>query len=85
MSAAGNSAGCYDQATRVNSAALAADCQAFARLVPGGASAVGDGEERLLTGALMIRAKNGTAVPNPLVGVGNKAMADVVRYARNSG
>jgi phage terminase small subunit len=39
----------------------------------------------LLTGALTIRAKNGTAVPNPLVGVGNKAMADVVRYAAEFG
>ena len=39
----------------------------------------------MLTGALMIISKNGMAIPNPLVGVANKAMADVVRYAAEFG
>jgi P27 family predicted phage terminase small subunit len=38
-----------------------------------------------MTGGLMIRTTNGNAVQNPLIGVANKAMADMVRYAAEFG
>jgi len=42
-------------------------------------------ERDRLTGGLMIKTSNGNAIQNPLVGIANKAMADMVRYAAEFG
>jgi P27 family predicted phage terminase small subunit len=38
-----------------------------------------------LTSGLLIKTANGTAIQNPLVGIANKAMADMMRYAAEFG
>jgi P27 family predicted phage terminase small subunit len=35
--------------------------------------------------ALLVKTANGTAVQNPLIGIANKAAADMVRYASEFG
>ena len=37
------------------------------------------------TGGLLIKTSNGNAIQNPLVGIANKAAADMVRYAAEFG
>ena len=42
-------------------------------------------ERDQLTGGLTIKTTNGNAIQNPLVGMANRAMADMVRYATEFG
>lgn len=69
----------------VDRAALAAYCQSYARWAQAERAIVELGKADLLTGGLMIKTSNGNAIQNPLVGVANKAAADMVRYAAEFG
>ena len=69
-------------ATGLDAQALAAYCQAYGRWAEA---------ERALAkmkndaGGLIIKTTSGNLIQNPLVGVANKAMADMVRYAAEFG
>jgi P27 family predicted phage terminase small subunit len=71
--------------TGVDRTALAAYCQAYARWVQAEKAIAKMAEKDQLTGGLMIKTSNGNAIQNPLVGIANKAMADMVRYAAEFG
>ena len=66
-------------------AALAAYCQAYARWAQAERALVEMGRRDMLTGGLMIKTTGGNAIQNPLVGIANKAAADMVRYAAEFG
>lgn len=59
--------------TALDRAALAAYCQAYGRWA--------QAERKLAKEELAIMTTGGNAIQNPLVGIANKAMADLVRYA----
>lgn len=63
--------------TYVDRAALAAYCQAWGRWV--------EAEELADADGLIIETSNGNKIQNPAVGIANKAMADMVRYASEFG
>lgn len=69
----------------IDRAALAAYCQAYGRWVQAERGIRKMAEKDPLTGGMMIKTTNGNAVQNPLVGIANKAMSDVVRYAAEFG
>jgi len=71
--------------TRIDRGALAAYCQAYGRWVRAEKKIAGLIELNPLTDGLMIVTKAGNAIQNPLVGIANKAMADMVRYAAEFG
>jgi P27 family predicted phage terminase small subunit len=71
--------------TAIDRAALAAYAQAYGRWVQAERAAAKMAEKDQMTAGLMIRTTNGNAVQNPLIGVANKAMADMVRYAAEFG
>jgi len=71
--------------TRIDRASLAAYCQAYGRWVQAERALAAMAEKDLLTRALMIKTTGGNAIQNPLVGIANKAMADMVRYAAEFG
>ena len=71
--------------TGVDRAALAAYCQAWGRWRQAERALAAMAALDPVTGALMIKTKEGNAIQNPLVGVANKAMADMVRYAAEFG
>lgn len=69
----------------IDRAALAAYCQAYGRWVQAEKSIAIMAARDQLTGGLMIKTSNGNAIQNPLVGIANKAAADMVRYAAEFG
>jgi P27 family predicted phage terminase small subunit len=71
--------------TVVDRAALAAYSQAYGRWIQAERGIAQMAERDQLTGGLMIKTTNGNAVQNPLVGMANRAMADMVRYAAEFG
>ena len=71
--------------TTLDRAALAAYCQAFGRWRQAERALAKMAELDPTTGGLLIKTKEGNAIQNPLVGVANKAMADMVRYATEFG
>lgn len=71
--------------TVVDHAALAAYCAAFGRWIQAERALSKMRKRDELTAGLMIKTSNGNAVQNPLVGVANKAAADMVRYAAEFG
>lgn len=71
--------------TRIDRAALAAYCQAYGRWVEAELALARMAERDLLTKGLMIKTTNGNAIQNPLVGIANKAMQDLVRFAAEFG
>ncbi len=70
---------------RVDTASLAAYCTAFSRWVTAENALAEMAKLDKTTGALMIRTSNGNAVQNPLVGVANRAMRDMIKYAAEFG
>jgi P27 family predicted phage terminase small subunit len=66
----------------VDRSALAAYCQAYGRWVQAEAALQKMKNE---ANGLVVKTKSGNIIQNPLVGVANKAMADVVRYAAEFG
>jgi P27 family predicted phage terminase small subunit len=71
--------------TVVDRAALAAYSQAYGRWVQAERGIAQMAERDQLTHGLMIKTTNGNAIQNPLVGMANRAMADMVRYATEFG
>lgn len=71
--------------TRLDRATLAAYCQAFERWRTAETTLAEMAARDALTHGLMIRTSNGNPIQNPLVGIANKAMADMVRYAAELG
>lgn len=67
--------------TGIDRAALAAYCQAYGRWAQAERSLAEMAKRDPLTGGLLVKTTNGNAIQNPLVGVANKALADMVRYA----
>lgn len=71
--------------TELDRAALAAYCQAYGRWAQAETALARMAEKDLANKALMIKTSNGNAIQNPLVGIANKAKADMVRYALEFG
>jgi P27 family predicted phage terminase small subunit len=71
--------------TVVDRAALAAYSQAYGRWIQAERGIAQMAERDQLTSGLMIKTVNGNAIQNPLVGMANRAMADMVRYATEFG
>lgn len=71
--------------TTVDRAALAAYCQAYGRWVQAENALARMAKADMLTGALMIKTHNGSPVQNPLVGIANAAMRDMMRFAQEFG
>ena len=71
--------------TKIDRGPLAAYCQAYGRWVVAERVLVEMAKRDELTSGLMIRTLNGNAIQNPMVGVANKAMADMVRYGAEFG
>lgn len=67
--------------TRVDVRVFEAYCLAYGRWVVAERDLARMGEQDTLTHGVMIKTTNGNAIQNPLVGVANKAMSDMVRYA----
>lgn len=71
--------------TGVDRAALAAFCQAYGRWAAAERALAAMAERDPVTGGLLIKTTNGNAIQNPIVGVANKAMAAMVRFAAEFG
>ena len=71
--------------TVVDRAALAAYSQAYGRWIQAERAIAEMAQRDQLTHGLMIKTTNGNAIQNPLVGMANRAMADMVRYAAEFG
>lgn len=71
--------------TDLDRGALAAYCQAYGRWSTAEAALARMAEKDATTDGLIIRTKSGNIIQNPMVGVANKAMADMVRYAAEFG
>ena len=71
--------------TEIDRVVLATYCQAYGRWIKAEAVLAEMARRDELTGGLMVRTIKGNAIQNPMVGIANKAMADVVRYATELG
>jgi P27 family predicted phage terminase small subunit len=71
--------------TDADRAALAAYCQAYGRWAQAERALARMAEKDELNKALMVKTTSGNAINNPLVGIANKSMADMVRYAAEFG
>jgi P27 family predicted phage terminase small subunit len=69
----------------IDRTALAAYCQAYGRWAQAERGIALMAQTDKVTGGLLARTTNGNAIQNPLVGVANKAMQDMVRYAAEFG
>ena len=66
-------------------AVLVAYCQAYARWVQAERALAEMGRRDQLTNGLMLKATGSNAIQNPLAGIANKALADMVCYAAEFG
>lgn len=71
--------------TNIDRAALAAYCQAYGRWAEAERALAKMAEKDPVNHGLLIRTSNGNAIQNPLVGIANKAHADVIKYAAEFG
>lgn len=71
--------------TEADRAALGAYCQAYGRWAQAERALTRMAERDAVTSALMVKTSNGNAIQNPLAGIANKAMADMMRYATEFG
>lgn len=71
--------------SEIDRAAFAAYCQAFGRWQQAERALRVMAKKDPLTGGLLIQTSNGNAIQNPLVGVANKAMRDMVHFAAEFG
>ena len=71
--------------TELDRAALAAYCAAYGRWAQAERAINRMAAKDGLNAALMIKTVSGNAIQNPLVGIANKAKADMVRYAAEFG
>lgn len=65
----------------IDRAALAAYCQAYGRWVQAENALAEMAKQNTSTGALIVKTQSGNVIQNPLVGVANKAMRDLMHYA----
>ena len=71
--------------TDIDGAALGAYCQSYSRWRLAEETLASMAENDETTKGLLIRTTNGNAIQNPVVGIANKAAADMVRYAAEFG
>lgn len=71
--------------TELDRAALSAYCAAYGRWAQSERAINTMAGKDGINAALLIKTKEGNAIQNPLVGIANKARADVVRYAAEFG
>ena len=71
--------------TKIDRAALAAYCQAYGRWQQAEEDLADFAKTNPSLHGLVIRTKSGNHINNPLLGVANKAMADMMRYATDLG
>jgi len=71
--------------TELDRAALAAYCAAYGRWAQAERAVNQMASKDGVNAALLIKTKDGNAIQNPLVGIANKARADVVRFAAEFG
>jgi P27 family predicted phage terminase small subunit len=71
--------------TMIDGAVLAAYCAAYARWREAEEALARMKARDKLTGSLMIKTKNGNAIQNPLVGVANRSMMLMQRFANEFG
>lgn len=71
--------------TEIDRAALAAYAQSYGRWAQAERALARMAAKDELNSALMIKTVSGNAIQNPLVGIANKAKADMVRYALEFG
>ena len=71
--------------TEIDRAALAAYCQSYGRWAQAERALARMAEKDPMNGGLIIRTKSDNAIQNPLVGIANKAKADVVKFAAEFG
>lgn len=71
--------------TELDRAALAAYCTAYGRWAQAERALNRMAAKDELNAALLIKTSNGNAIQNPLVGIANKAMSDLVRYCTEFG
>ena len=71
--------------TRLDAAALAAYCNAYARWIEAERAIARMAAKDPVTRGLLIKTTNGNAIQNPLVGTANTAQRDVVKFAAELG
>jgi P27 family predicted phage terminase small subunit len=71
--------------TVVDVHALAAYCQAFGHWRTAEEALAKMRERDPITAAIMLKTRNGNAMPNPLLVAANKAASDMIRYASEFG
>ena len=71
--------------TNIDRAVLAAYCQAYGRWVSAELVLADMAKNDEVTRGLTVETINGNILQNPMVGMANKAMADMVRYAAEFG
>jgi len=71
--------------SEIDRGALAAYCSSYGRWIQAERTLARLAETDKATGGLLIKTSNGNAIQNPLVGIANKAAADMVRYAAEFG
>ena len=71
--------------TELDRAVLAAYCQAYGQWAQAERALARMADKDEFNKALMVKTTNGNAVQNPLLGIANKAKADMVRYALEFG
>lgn len=71
--------------TEIDRGILAAYCQSYGRWMQAERTLAKMAKMDEGTGALMLKTQAGNTIQNPLVGIANKAMADMARYATDLG
>jgi P27 family predicted phage terminase small subunit len=71
--------------SELDMAALAGYCQAWATFVRANAAIIEQAKADPIFCGLVIETKSHNLIPNPLVGIRNKAAADVIKYAAEFG
>lgn len=71
--------------TNIDRAILAAYCQSYGRWMSAERTLAKMAKMDDSTGALMIKTQAGNTIQNPIVGIANKAMADMAKYATDLG
>lgn len=72
-------------ATELDRGIMIAYCQAFGRWAQAERSVAEMAKRDAVTFGLLVKTTNGNAIQNPLVGVANKALSDMARYAAELG
>ncbi len=71
--------------TDIDRGVLTAYCQAYGRWIEAERVIIKMAKTDQMTGAMMIKTTNGNAIQNPMLGIANKALDHMVRYAAELG